>query len=225
MIDILSLFSLLIFSLASLSFLLVSYIALKNDATYKVNQLFSVAFVFAFFYFIFMGLYILPTFSFKDIYVQSFAFLGLVFINLSVFTFALVSEYIRFEVIQKTNLAVMLITLLVGLVSSYFIVIYFNNMAILFLGFSLLNLSLTVNSFRFIIVLFRLARREKEDLFFKKKINAYNIGFILFNILSALGWTLTLFLPLSVELQPLPPGIFTLLATLLMARSFLMKNN
>ena len=223
MFDILSLISLVIFTLASLSFLLVAYIAIRNDSTYKVNQLFSIAFIFAFFYFIFLGLYILPIFSFAASYDQLLAFLGLVFINLAIFTFALVSEYIRFESVQKDHLAIMIVTLLVGLFSAYIIVAYFDNVMILLLGFSLLNITLTINSFRFIIVLFRLARKEKEDMFFKKKLNAYNTGFILFNILSGFGWALTLFLPLTTEMQPLPPGILTLVATFLMARAFLMK--
>lgn len=223
MINTISLFSLLIFSIASLSFLFVAYVALKNDPSYKVNQLFSLAFVCAFFYFIFMGLYILPIFHFRDNIIQIFVILGLLFINLSIAIFAIVSEYIKGVTIKSQSLIVIIIAFFIGVLSTFFIVYDFNNTEILIISFTLLNISLTVNSLRFIIVLFNLARKEKEDMFFKKKIYAYNIGFILFNILSALGWALAIFLPLGTELSPLPPGISTFLASLLMVRSFLLK--
>ena len=203
MIDLLTGFSLSVFALASLSFLFVAYLAIKNDSSYKVNRLFSLAFLFAFFYFIFMGLYILPVFSFSDTETQLFAFLGLCFINLSIVAFAFVSQYIRHPSIQNNALLTIIIVFLIGVVASYINVVYINETMLLILGFTLLNISLTINSLRFIVVLFQVARKEQKDLFFKRKVNAYVVGFILFNILSGLGWALALFLPLSTELAPL----------------------
>lgn len=215
-------FSLLIFILASLSFLFVAYIAIKNDSSYKVNQFFSLAFIFAFFYFIFMGLYILPAFAYLN-QGQLFAFLGLIFINLSIATFAIVSELIQYERLQLNNAFFILFFGLIGILTTYFVVVYFADFQILIISFMALNLALTVNSLRFVVVLYRVSKKVKDDPFFKKKINSYNIGFILFNLLSALGWALAIFLPLGPELSPVPPGVLTLLASLLMARSFLMK--
>lgn len=222
LLDILSIISLVIFVLASLSFLFVAYLAIRNDSSYKVNQFFSLAFVFAFFYFIFMGLYILPVFSFLD-QGQLFAFLGLIFINLSIATFAIVSDFIQYEGMQKQNAFMILVIGLIGIIATYFVVVFFADFQILMIAFIVLNLSLTINSLRFVIVLYRVSKKVSDDAFFKRKVNAYNIGFVLFNILSALGWTLAIFLPLGPELSPLPPGILTLLASLLMARSFLLK--
>lgn len=223
MVNVISIFSLLIFSIASLSFLLLAYVAIRNDPKYKVNQLFSLAFVFAFFYFIFMGLYILPTFSSLGDYGQSFALLGLIFLNLSIATFAVVSQFIQYAKIQIKPILIITIVFLLGLIAIYLTVFYFTDFQILIIGFMLLNVSLTINSLWFVVVLYLVAKKEKSDVFFKKKVNAYNIGFILFNLLSALGWSLTIFLPLGSELAPLPAGIFTLIASVLMARAFLMK--
>lgn len=223
MVSVLSVFSLIIFSIASLSFLLLAYVAIRNDPKYKVNQLFSLAFIFAFFYFIFMGLYVLPAFVSLEKYDQYFALLGLIFINLSIATFAFVSQYIQHANVQTKQLIIIFIVFLVGLFATYLMTFYFNDLPILFLGFTLLNIALSINSIWFVVVLYIVAKKEKSDMLFKKKVNNYNIGFILFNILSVLGWTLALFSPLSPELAPLPPGILTLIASFLMARSFLMK--
>lgn len=170
-----------------------------------------------------MGLYILPIFTFSDNVVRGIVILGLLFINLSIATFAIVSEYIKGANIKKQPLIVITVFFVIGVLSDFFIVLDFNDITILFISFMLLNVSLTVNSLRFVIVLFNVARKEKEDKFFRKKIYSYNMGFILFNILSGLGWALAIFLPLGPELSPLPPGILTLLVSLLMVRSFLLK--
>lgn len=169
-----------------------------------------------------MGLYILPVFSFLD-QGQSFAFLGLIFINLSIATFAIVSDFIQYEGLQLHNAIFILFFGLLGILGTYFVVVYFNNFQILMISFMVLNIALTINSLRFVFVLYRVSKKVSDDPFFKKKVNAYNLGFILFNILSALGWSLAIFLPLGPELSPLPPGVLTLIASMLMARSFLLK--
>ena len=141
MIDILSVSSLLIFALASISFLFVSYLAIRNDRSYKVNQFFSLAFIFAFFYFIFMGLYILPVFAYLD-QGQAFAFLGLIFINLSIATFAIVSDLIQYERLQLKNAIFILFFGLLGIISTYFVVVYYGNFQIMIISFIALNTAL-----------------------------------------------------------------------------------
>ena len=225
MVNILSLISLFVFIFASLSFLFLAYVAIRNDPTYKVNQLFTLAFIFAFFYFIFMGLYVLPTFSSLGDYGQYFAFLGLIFINLSIASFAFVSQYIQHAKVHIKQMVVISAVFLVGIIATYIVVFYFSEKSILIFGYILLNISLSINSLWFIIILFLIAKREKSDLFFKKKVYAYILGFVLFNILSGIGWSLTIFLSLGPDIAPLPPGILTLIASLAMARSFLMKKN
>ena len=221
----LEILSLLIFVLASISFLLVAYIAIKNDPTYRVNQLFALAFIFAFFYFIFMGLYLLPSFGIDATIKQFSAFLVLLFLTCTITTFSIVAMYIKYESLLHNKKDLLLIGLFttIALVGTYISIFQFNNITMLMVGFTLLGIGLSLNSFKYLIVLYNVGK--KLDGVTKKKIYSYNTSFILFNVLSGFGWSMALFLPLSDELRPFPPGIATLIVSLLMVRSFLIKTD
>ncbi|MFX0096104.1 MAG: hypothetical protein ACFFBD_30475 [Candidatus Hodarchaeota archaeon] len=220
----LDLIRLILFLIGPLTFLLVSGIFLYNNPRNRVNHLFALAFFSCSFYFIFIGFFILPEFNFFNLSLDLAAFFGLVFVTIAMCLFGLTAIFIETGSLKDYpfELTKIVLSMVIGVISAWIVIHSLEDLILLIIGFIGLNIAFLYNAFKFILTMYRVGK-ETTDSALKQKLHSWIVSFSMFNILSAVGWGLALFVPLPPEFLPLPPTIATIISSVLMLRSLLIK--